>query len=285
MRQNIRAAFIASTFFATAALLWPAPSRAQAEPGPIKSAPTSTDSPQPAAQPPAPKAPPQRKDITGSWKMNLDESDNPARKIQDARAARNSGSGGGNNGGGRGNGGGVWGGGGGYPGGGGGVGLPGGGGYPGGGGGGGGVYGRPRSRSSDDSDADYQTIQQALDSPDTLNFAQKDNEVDLTSSANDFQRTYYTDGRKLQKSTKDQPSNERSARWDDFRLVSEEKGPRGANVTRTFEAAPGAQQLIETVRYDGGGRQLSVSVRYVYDNAKQEKPAAPTTGTSSSDPN
>lgn len=283
MHRKARRVLVICAFLGAAELAFPARSRAQAEPGPIQSSPASQEA-QPAAPPPAPKSPPQRKDITGSWKLNIGESDNPARKIQDARASRSTSNGGGNGGGGngggngRGNGGGVWGGGGG-------IGYPGGGvgGYPGGRGGGGGGGGRSRSANSDDSEADHEKLEVALNSPETLNFSQKDAEVDLTSDAEDFQRVYFTDGRKIQKS-KDDSNHERSAQWDDYRLISEEKGPRGGKVTRTFEAAPGAQQLYETVHYDGG-RLGPISIRYVYDNAKQEKPPEPKSGTSSSSSN
>jgi hypothetical protein len=282
MRRNAQRYFISLAIVSAATIVFPARSHAQAEPGPIQSAPASQEAQPPA--PPAPKSAPQRKDITGSWKLNIGESDNPARKIQDARASRGTSNGGGNGGGsgggnGRGNGGGVWGGGGG-------IGYPGGGvgvGYPGGRGGGGGGGGRPRSTNSDDNEADHEKLEVALNSPETLNFSQKDAEVDLTSNAEDFQRVYYTDGRKIQKS-KDDSSHERCAQWDDYRRVSEEKGARGGKITRTFEAAPGAQQLYETVRYEGG-RLGPISVRYVYDNAKQEKPPEPTSGSSSSSSN
>jgi len=283
MHRKARRVLVICAFLGAAELAFPARSRAQAEPGPVQASPASQEA-QPAAPPPAPKSQPQRKDITGSWKLNIGESDNPARKIQDARASRSTSNGGGNGGGGngggngRGNGGGVWGGGGG-------IGYPGGGvgGYPGGRGGGGGGGGRSRSANSDDSEADHEKLEVALNSPETLNFSQKDAEVDLTSDAEDFQRVYFTDGRKIQKS-KDDSNHERSAQWDDYRLVSEEKGPRGGKVTRTFEAAPGAQQLYETVHYDGG-RLGPISIRYVYDNAKQEKPPEPKSGTSSSSSN
>ncbi len=276
MRRKAPHTFMIAAAVSGALMLLPAVARGQAQPGPIQSPPSSSSDAHATAQPEVAKAPPQRKDITGSWKMNLDASDNPMRKIQDARASRNAGNGGGNSGGGRGNGG-VWGGGGGYPG--------GGGGYPGGrgGGGGGGGNGRPRNSGGDDSDSDHQTLADALNSPETLNFAQKDGEVDLTSNAEGFQRTYYTDGRKIEKS-KDDANHERAAHWDDIRLVSEEKGPRGGKITRTFEPAPGGQQLFETVHYEGG-RLGPIDVRFVYDNAKQEKPQEPATGTSSSSSN
>lgn len=80
-------------------------------------------------------------------------------------------------------------------------------------------------------------------------------------------RVFYTDGRKLQK-PKDDKYQEIAARWDDKRLVAEEKGPSGRKITRTFELAPDGTQLYETLHMEGGRSGSAVVIRFVYDTSE-----------------
>ena len=230
--------------------------RAQAAAGPIHPAKASGDSsaPPPAAEPPKAPDVPQKRDLTGSWKLNEEQSDDASEKLKQAQQAGAGNRGGGGN---RG----VWGGGGGYP----------GGGYPGGGGGGG--YGGRRGMGGE-SDADFQKIQEAINPANALAFKQNDAEIDMSDDQG-RRRVFYTDGRKIEKPKKDKDKDktddtkELAARWEGMKLVSDEKGPHG-KITRLFEVPAGGQQLRETVHFEDA-RGNPVTVRYVYDIVKPEK--------------
>jgi hypothetical protein len=214
--------------------------------------------PLPAAQPQPPSAPdarPQeqaappvkpRTSILGAWKLNRDESDDPRKKMQDARSA-DAGRGGG--GGGRG---GVR------------LGIPGMGGGPYGGG--------RRGGGGNESDQDRQQMQEVVTPPRSLTVAEakKDVETDLFD---DQQRktAIFTDGRKLQK-TKDSTTQEIAAHWDGNRLVTDEKTPKGQKMSRTYELSYDGTQLYETLRLTRGRSNSQVSIRYVFDQA--DAPAA-----------
>jgi hypothetical protein len=234
---------------------------AQAAPGPLAPPPQSQTSQgvrtRPVAKPKTPEIS-ARKSLEGLWKLNRDESDNPRTKIQDSRGI-NAGHGGSNPGGGYPGGGGYpsgrYPGGGGYP----------GGGYPGGGypGGGNGPYGghgnNGRNTESDEK------LEQLISPPVSLSFVFKNAEVDLTD---DHYRkvAFFTDGRKLQK-PKDETYQEIAARWDGSRLVSDEKTPQGAKMSRTLELSQDGRQFYETLHLDRGKSVGSLVIRYVYDVA------------------
>jgi hypothetical protein len=94
-------------------------------------------------------------------------------------------------------------------------------------------------------------------------------EVDLTDDDN-RKRALMTDGRKLQKS-KDPAYEEIAAHWDGNRLVTDEKDGRGNKMSRSFELAPGGQQLYETVHMTVGRNNTTVVIRYVYDSAPDKR--------------
>lgn len=268
-----------SSFAAALALTLPGLANAQAAPGPISPSQSSDDNSQPAAQPKPqePAGPPATRDnLSGTWKLNTDESDDGHEKLRAAQSQQNNGNNGNNGGGGRGNGGGgggVWGGGGGgvgFPGGGGGGGYPGGGGggYPGGGGGGGSGRHGGQGNSTETSD-DRARMQELIDPPVKMTLALKDNEFDLADDENN-KREFYTDGRKLKKS-KDLTNQEIAAHWEQIRLVSDEKNSRGDRYSRSFEAQPGGKRLVEIVRIESNRQQSSVVIRYVYDLVPADK--------------
>jgi hypothetical protein len=147
----------------------------------------------------------------GGWKLNQNESDDPRKKMQDARSA------GGGQGGGRG---GVR------------MGIPGMGGGPWGGGGG------RRGGGGNESDEDRQRMQEVMTASRSLTVAEakKDVEVDVFDDQ-DRKTAIFTDGRKLQKS-KDTTNQEVAAHWDGNRLVTDEKTPSGKKM-RNIEAHPG----------------------------------------------
>jgi hypothetical protein len=175
----------------------------------------------------------------GAWKLNRDESDDPRKKMQDARGA-NGGRGGGGRGGVR-------------------LGIP---------GMGGGPYGGRRGGGGNESDQDRERIEEVLTPARSLTVAEakKDVEVDVFDDQ-ERKTALFTDGRKLQK-TKDANNQEIAAHWEGNRLVTDEKTPKGQKMSRTYELSYDGTQLYETLRLTRGRRSNSqVSVRYVYDQA------------------
>jgi hypothetical protein len=255
MRDEVFATVSAKT---VGMLLWPAvlglmslagpiSVRAQSPPGPITAAPSQQIGPAPAPVPPRPAVQP-RTSIFGGWKLNLDDSDDPRRKMQEARGSGNNGGGNRRMGGG-------------YP----------GGGYPGGGGGG---YGGHRMGSQGESDEDRQRMQEMLTPAQRLTLAEATKNVEVDAfDEQSRKRAFFTDGRKLQKS-KDANYQEIAAHWDGARLVSDEKTPRGDKMSRTYELSYDGTQLYETLRVPVGRSGGLVSIRYVYDQSGGPTPAA-----------
>jgi hypothetical protein len=209
---------------------------AQAPPGPLTPPPPDPNAP---VAPPPPKAPEvkPRTSILGVWKFNKDESDDGRAKLQQSRQADNTN---------RGNGGGGYGG----------PRI----GWPGGGMGGGG-YGQPRS-GGDISDS----MGDLVNPPHEMKFSQKfDNDPEVLLSDDRSHRTsFFTDGRKLEKE-KDADSKQVTARWDDKKLVTDEKGAHNGKVSRTYELSQDGKQLIETVHVADSKGNHPVNVQYVYD--------------------
>ena len=213
------------------ALCLSATTNAQAPPGPLPGT-ASTDASSPVqAKQPAPDVP-RIKNLAGTWKLNTDDSDDPRKKLQQAR------------GGGHGQGGG----------------RPGGrmgGGWPGGGGYGG------RRVGGGESDEERQKMQLFLLPAQQLTIAQKEPEIDITDDS-DRKFTAFTDGRKVEKS-KDARNQQFDAKWDAYRLVMEGKDPRGNKYERSYEVLEGNQQLRETLFLKVGRNNTEISVRYIYD--------------------
>jgi hypothetical protein len=220
-------------------------SRSQAPAGPLPQTAPSDGS---AHAPEAPKPNvPRSKVLAGTWRLNLDESDDPAKKLQQARRGDR----GGNNGGRR----------------------PGmGGGWPGGGGmGGRGGYGG-RGGQTSESDSDREKMHAFLEPAHELTITQKEPEIAITDD-NTHKVLLYTDNRKVEKS-KDQTHQEMDAKWEEYRLVAEGKDPRGNKYERSYEVLEGNQQLRETLFLKVGRNNTEVSIRYVYD--AETRPASAT---------
>jgi hypothetical protein len=234
MKVIYSAKLIALIVFCGLSLVLPSAISAQAPSGPLPAAP-----PQPA--PPSAAKPqgqtPQQKPrtvILGAWKLNRDESDDPRKRMQDARGSN--GGGGGGYGGRRGGMGG------GYP-----------GGRRGGYGGGGG-----------ESDQERQKMQELFKPANAITLSMTGAEVDLMDDQK-RKRAFITDGRKLQKS-KDANYQEIAAKWEGHRLVTEEKDPRGNKMSRTFELSYDGMQLYETLHMTAGRSNTPLVIRYVYDS-------------------
>jgi hypothetical protein len=214
---------------------------AQAPPGPLTPPPPDPHAP---VAPPPPKKPEvkPRQSILGSWKFNKDESDDGRAKLKQSREADNTNRGNGGYGGG----------------------PRMGGGWPGMGGGG---YGGPRnSQGGDISDS----MGDLVNPPREMKLSQKfdkDPEVVLADDR-EHRTSFFTDGRKLEKD-KDPDNKQVAARWDDKKLVTDEKGAHGGKVTRTYELSSDGKQLIETVHLTDSKGNHPVNVQYVYDAADE----------------
>jgi hypothetical protein len=219
---------------ATAAI--PSSTRAQAPAGPLPAAQPQSSQPSTASPQNQQSRTEIRTSIFGQWKLNPDESDDPRKKMQDANASGGSGSRGGS-----------------------GVSIAG---FPiGGHGGSGGSRGG-------ESDEERLRTQSAIAPANTLTLGQKDPknpEVDLTEDQN-RKLVLFTDGRKIQKpDSKDDSPQEIAAHWDGARLVTDEKGPHGGKMSRTFELSYDGTQLSETLRLTMGRSNTPLDIRYVYD--------------------
>ena len=254
-----RSALKAFAGFLLVAVLIAPGARPQAAPGPLQqtqASPQDGASSSPASRTAAAEAP-RTKVIAGTWRLNADDSDDPYKKMQQARGSGNSGPQSGRRGGGMGSG---W---------------PGGGGMGGGGMGGRGGNGGRGQESGGDSDTDSQKMHVFLEPSRELTITQKDPEIDVVDDdAHRF--ALFTDGRKVEKS-KDANSQELSARWEGYRLVAEGKDPRGSKYERSYEVLQGNQQLRETLLLQVGRNRTEVSIRFVYDLVSPARPSAPET--------
>jgi hypothetical protein len=239
---------------------------AQAPAGPIRPAADSGDSRAgssgPAAQPEI--VVPDKKQLFASWKFDLEQSDDAQDKMREARGTNADNPANPRGGGGNGTGIHV-----------GGIGSP----YPGGGGGSGGNGGgNPRNGGSKNADSDYDRpqLQELMNPAGSITLAMKDTpdakngEVLLTDDSG-RQRAFFTDGHKVQKS-KDDKYQEFDAHWEDYRLVADQGGSHGPQITRSFEPAPGGKQLYEIVRLERTRSNGPVEIRFVYDLVGESSP-------------
>ena len=106
--------------------------------------------------------------------------------------------------------------------------------------------------------------------PREMKMSQKfDNDPEVTMTDDREHRTsFYTDGRKIEKQ-KDPDIKEVSARWDDKKLVTDEKGSHNGKVTRTFELSSDGKQLVETIHVTDSKGNHPINVQYVYDAARE----------------
>jgi hypothetical protein len=236
MKSRVSSIFLVLGFLCIATAAIPSSICAQAPAGPLPAAQPQSSQPSAAStQNQQPRAE-VRTSIFGQWRLNPDESDDPRKKMQDANANRGSGSRGGS-----------------------GVSIAG---FPiGGHGGSGGGRGG-------ESDEDRLRTQSAIAPANLLSLGQKDPknpEVDLIEDQN-RKMVLYTDGRKIQKAdSKDDSPQEIAAHWDGSRLVTDEKGPHGGKMSRTFELSYDGRQLFETLRLTMGRSNTPLDIRYVYD--------------------
>jgi len=178
---------------------------------------------------------PRTRNLTGSWKLNKDESTQPRKRDNDSGGKRGGGRSGG--------------------------------GWPGGGRGG---YGSGMHRGGM-SDDELKELQELMRPSETLDFTEDGGAIKMTDDY-DRHRTFYTDGRKIKKS-KDADNQEFEATWQDYRLVADFKGPDGNKIDRTFEVIEGNKQLRETIHFTMGRGQRDIYLRFVYDLKSASNPA------------
>jgi hypothetical protein len=216
--------------------------QAQAPPGPLPQA-TSKDTPASSQTNAPPSSVPRTKNLTGTWRLNVDDSDDPRKKLQQAHGSSRGSQGGARRSGGMG---GRW---------------------PAGGLGG-------RGTGSGESDSDRQKMQLFLQPAQQLVVLQKEPEIDVTDD-DDRKFALYTDNRKIEKS-KDPNHQEFAAKWDQFRLVAEGKDPHGNKYQRSYEVLEGNQQLRETLFLKVGRNDTEIAIHYVYDLVSPAHSLAPT---------
>jgi hypothetical protein len=219
------------------AILFVPGSLAQAPPGPLPQTPSS-DAPSASPAKAPPPDVPRTKNLAGVWRLNTDDSDDPGKKLQQARGSGRGGQGGGRRSGGMG------------------VGWP-----------GGGMGGRGGMGGSGggESDSDHQKMQLFLQPAQQLTVAQKEPEVEVTDDE-DRKLVLYTDNRKVEKS-KDPSHQELTAKWEEYRLTAEGKDPLGNKYQRSYEVLDGNCRLRETLLLKVGRNQTEISIRFVYDLA------------------
>lgn len=252
--------------------------RAQAAPGPMRPA-DQQEAPPPidhsteygdvTRTPTPPPPPPLKSDLAGSWKFNVDESDDPREKLKEARQGSGGrDSNGGNRGGNGGN----------NPGGIriGGVGQP----YPNGGSSGGNNGGgNPRSGGANGSPSselstNNSQIEEFTNPTATMNVTMKDvNEIDFKDGDGRV-RTFFTDDRKVDKPKDPKPDDPKQfdAYWEDAKLVAKDDLQKSVRVTRSLEPAPGGMQLVETVVIETNHSNGYVELKYVYDRVGERPP-------------
>jgi len=240
LNEKLRPVAIAS--FLLVAILGTPKGKAQAPPGPLPQSASQDGSAAPPPKAPPPDVP-RTKVLAGTWRLNLDESDDPGKKLQQARGSASSGQGGGRH-----SGGGM------------------GGGWPGGGGmgGRGGMGGGGRGMGGGgESDSDRQKMQLFVQPANQSTVVQKEPEIDV-SDDDDRKFAFYTDGRKVEKS-KDPSHQDFDAKWQEYRLVAAGKDPRGNKYERSYEVLEGNRKLCETILLKVGRNNTGVSIRYIYD--------------------
>jgi len=177
-------------------------------------------------------------DLSGTWKLNRDASDDPRKKIEEARAEGDQSGGGGWHGGGTG--------------------------HHGGRRGGGFSSGDRRSSGDMEPPADG----------DTLRIDHQDPRLVITDGAG-REHVLYTDGRKVEEERSFGGTTKITARWKDGHVVVETEPERGPSYTETYAVTGDHKQWTVTRRIRGRGRHGDIEIRRVYDAVSPEEHAAP----------
>ena len=189
-------------------------------------------------------------DLSGTWQLNKDASDDAEKILSDARA---SGGSGGGSGGGGGMSGGM------------------GGGRSHGHGGGGGGGGRGGSHGQDG--ASSQGSGDWFAALKTLQIQHKEPELTITDAAGRV-RVVYTDGRKTEEERSHGGTTVVTASWKDGHVEIVSKPETGPKMTEDFTITADGSQLTVTTKMEGG-RGPAVTIHRVYDAVKAPAAKAP----------
>lgn len=198
--------------------------------------------------------------LSGTWQLNKDASDDPKKVMEEARAAAPGGGGPG--------GGGGHGGGGSRGPGGGGSGAMGGMGSP------GGPGGRHGSGSGSASGEEGTPDLEALSALETLRISHAEPMLSITDAAG-RERVVYTDGRKIEMERSHGGKTRVEGRWKDGRIEIVSKPETGPKVTEALSITADGSHLTLTTKMEGG-RMGTVTIRRIYDVVKPSTtPAIP----------
>jgi hypothetical protein len=286
---EILAWWLMLVIFAAAALLLRTTGAGAQQTGPLPAA-TPSDAPPPPPRASAPTLIGGKPNLSGTWALNKDESDDPRQAMQEA-AGSNRGNGGNGNGGGprigMGGGGGGWGGGGGGWGGrngGAGNGSNGGGRRSGQGGGENAMndlsqltVAQTATSATVTGDSGHILAQYSADGPSQSAPTMKDSTPGSSgtsnSSASSSTSSPPASGGTQSSSNSDSSSGNSSpsappvAQWQGSQLVAVQQGRRQGTTTRTFELSPDGKQLYVTTKIDNPRFNSPVTFRLVYDPA------------------
>lgn len=176
-------------------------------------------------------------DLTGTWQLNKDASDDPAKVMKEARSSgggRGGGSGGGMGGMGMGH-----------------------------GGHGHGSGGRGGDRGENDGGA--QSAEDWFAALTTLKIEHSEPRLAITDAAG-HERVVYTDGRKVEEERSHGGTTVVIASWKDGRVQIVSTPETGSKITETFAVTADRTQLTVTTKLEGG-RAPAVTIRRVYDAA------------------
>src|SRR5262249_53021103 len=126
-----------------------------------------------------------------------------------------------------------------------------------------GGHGGGGGHRSQPSDEEREEMAEIFRPPNSLTFTQNEPEIRVMDDQGNA-RTYYTDGRKIEKS-KGGNNQTLAATWTEYKLTAQEKGPKDMKIERSYEVAPGGQQLWETVHFTVGKSKAPVTIRFVYE--------------------
>jgi hypothetical protein len=171
-------------------------------------------------------------DLSGTWKLDRERSDDPAQKLREGGGSSRRGSGGG-------------------------------GGFRGrrGGGGFGGHHGRPTDEGEENGATDSSQDPRAFD---LLSIVHHDPELKITDGLG-REHVLYTDGRKIEEERSAGTMKIR-AKWKDGRVVVATTPEHGAKITETYAVTADRSSMTVTTKIEGRGRELEF--RRVYDAAK-----------------
>ncbi len=171
-------------------------------------------------------------DLSGTWKLDRERSDDPAQKVREGGGSSRRGSGGG-------------------------------GGFRGrrGGGGFGGHHGRPTDEGEENGGTDFGEDSRAFD---LLAIVHRDPQLRITDGLG-REHVLYTDGRRVDEERSAGTTKIR-AKWKDGRVVVATTPEHGAKITETYAVAADGSSLTVTTRVEGRGREIEF--RRVYDAVK-----------------